>query len=55
MLALDPIYEKILRRQNPLELALEGISTFDAENQIFCHFQKNNMLGKKDIASEFIE
>ena len=29
---LDPISKNILRRQNPLELVLEDISTFDAEN-----------------------
>ena len=27
---LDPISKNILRRQKPLELAFEGISTFDA-------------------------
>ena len=31
---LDPISKNILRRQNPLELAFEDISTFDAENSI---------------------
>ena len=31
---LDPISKNILRRQNPLELVFEGISTFDAENPI---------------------
>ena len=29
---LDPISKNILRRQNPLELVLEDLSTFDAEN-----------------------
>ena len=29
---LDPISKNILRRQNPLELVFEVISTFDAEN-----------------------
>ena len=29
---LDPISKNILRRQNPLELVFEDISTFDAEN-----------------------
>ena len=29
---LNPISKNILRRQNPLELVFEGISTFDAEN-----------------------
>ena len=31
---LDPISKNILRRENPLELVFEGISTFDAENPI---------------------
>ena len=31
---LDPISRNILRRQNPLELVFEDISTFDAENPI---------------------
>ena len=31
---LDPISKNILRRQNPLELVFEDISTFDAKNPI---------------------
>ena len=31
---LDPIKKNILRRQNPLELVFEDISTFSAENPI---------------------
>ena len=31
---LDPISKNILRRQNPLELVFEDISTFDSENPI---------------------
>ena len=31
---LDPISKNILRRQNPLKLVFEDISTFDAENLI---------------------
>ena len=31
---IDPISKIILRRQNPLELVFEDISTFDAENPI---------------------
>ena len=30
----DPINKNILRKQNPLELVFEDISTFDAENPI---------------------
>ena len=29
---LDPISKNILRRQNPLELVFEDVSTLDAEN-----------------------
>ena len=31
---LDPISKNILRRQNPMELVFEDISTFDADNPI---------------------
>ena len=31
---LDPISRNIIRRQNPLELVFEDISTFDSENPI---------------------
>ena len=31
---LDPMKKNILRRQNPLELVFEDISTFSAENLI---------------------
>ena len=31
---LDPISKNILRKQNPLELVFEDISTFDAENPV---------------------
>ena len=31
---LDPIKKNILRRQNPLELVFEDISTFSAKNPI---------------------
>ena len=34
MQRLDPISKNILRRQNPLELVFEDISTFDAKNPI---------------------
>ena len=43
---LDPIVKNIIRRQNPLELVFEGISTFDAEDRI---------VGKKDFASDLIK
>ena len=31
---LDPISKNILRRQNPVEVVFEDVSTFDAENPI---------------------
>lgn len=31
---LDPISKNIIRRQNPLELVFEDMSTFDSENPI---------------------
>ena len=31
---LYPISKNIIRRQNPLELVFEDISTFDAENSV---------------------
>ena len=39
---LDPISKNILRRQNPLEVVFEDVSTFDAENPIvgFCSGKK---------------
>ena len=49
---LDPISKNILRRQNPLELVFEDISTFDAENPIVGSLLKELDVGKKDIASE---
>ena len=41
---LDPISKNILRRQNPVELVFEDISTFDAENPI-----AESLLRKIDI------
>ena len=52
---LDSISKNILRRQNPLELVFEDISTFDAENPIFGSLIKELDVGKKDIASEIIK
>ena len=52
---LDPISKNIIRRQNPLELVFEGISTFDAENPIVGSLLKELDLGKKDIAGEVIK
>ena len=42
---LDPISKNILRRQSPLELVFENISTFDGKNPIVI----------KDITCELIK
>ena len=52
---LDPISKNIIRRQNPLELVFEDISTFDAENPIIGFLLKELDVGKKDIVSELIK
>ena len=44
---LDPISKNILRRQNPLELVFEDISTFDAENPIMESLLREIDLKKK--------
>ena len=46
---LDPISKNILRRQNPLELVCEDISTFDAENPIVESFLREINIKKKTI------
>ena len=52
---LDPISKNILRRQNPLELVFEDISTFDAENLIAGSLLRELDVGKKDVASDLIK
>ena len=51
---LDPISKNILRRQNPLELVFEDISTFDAENPIVGSLLREIDLKKKHSESYFI-
>ena len=51
---LDPISKNILRRQNPLELVFEDISTFDAENPIVGSLLREIDLRKKQTDSDFI-
>ena len=46
---LDPISKNILRRQNPLELVCEDISTFDAENPIVESLLREFNIKKKTI------
>ena len=52
---LDPISKNILRRQNPLELVFEDISTSDAENPIIGSWLRELDVGKKDVASDLIK
>ena len=44
---LDPISKNILRRQNPLELVFEYVSTFDSENPIVGSLVRELYLKKK--------
>ena len=48
---LYPVIQNILRRENPLELVFDDISTFDAQNLIVTR----TWYRKKDIASELIK
>ena len=52
---LDPISKNILRRQNPVELVFEDISSFDANNPVVVSLLKELDIGKKDVASELIK
>ena len=52
---LDPISNSIIRRQNPLELVFEDISTFDAENPIVGSLLRELDVGQKDVSSELIK
>ena len=52
---LDPISKNIVRRQNPLELVFEDISTFDAENPIIGSLLRELDLKKKGTDSDFIK
>ena len=51
---LDPISKNILRRQNPLELVFEDISTFDAETPIVGSLLREIDIKKKQSDSDFI-
>ena len=51
---LDPISKNILRRQNPLELVFEDISTFDAENPIVGSLLRETDIKKKQSDSDFV-
>ena len=52
---LDSISKNILRRENPLELVFEDISTFDAENPIVGSLLRETDLNKKQTDSDFIK
>ena len=52
---LDPISKNILKRQNPLELVFEGISTFDEENPIVASLLREIDIKKKQSDSDFIK
>ena len=52
---LNPIAKNIFKRQNPLELVLQDISTFDAQNPIIGSLLRENDVGKKDIDSKFLK
>ena len=52
---LDPISKNIFRGQNPLELVLEDVSTFDAENSIIGYLVRELDFKKKGTDSEFIK
>ena len=52
---LDPISKNILRRQNPLELVFEYISTFDAENPIVGSLLREIDIKQKQSNSDFIK
>ena len=52
---LDPISKNILRRQNPLELVFEDISTFDAENPVLRSLLREIDINKKQSGIDFIK
>ena len=52
---LHPISRNILRRQNPLEVVVEDVSTFDAENSIVGSLLWEIDLNNKQTGSDFIK
>ena len=52
---LDLISKNIIRRQNPLELVFEDVSTFNAENPIVGLLLREIDLNKKQTDSDFIK
>ena len=51
----DPIAKIIIRRENPVEVVFEDVSTFDAENPIVGSLLRELNVSKKDIACELIK
>ena len=52
---LDPIKNNLLKRQNPLELVFEYISTFDAENSIVGSLLRELDSSKKLMAGDLVK
>ena len=52
---LDPIKKNVLRRQNPLELVFEDMSTFDAKNAIVGSLLRELDNGKKLMAGDLVK
>ena len=52
---LDPIAKRIFRKQNPLELVFEDISTFDAQNPIVGSLLRELDIEKKGLVGEVIK
>ena len=52
---LDPTSKNIIRRQNPLELVFEDVSTFDVESPIVGSLLREINLNKKQTDSDFIK
>ena len=52
---LDLISKNILRRQNPLELVSEDISTFHVKDPVVGSLLRELDVGKKSLASDFIK
>ena len=51
---LEPISKNIIRRQNPLELVFEDISTFDSENPIVGSLLREIDIRKKQTDSDWL-
>ena len=52
---LDPILKNIFRRQNPLEVVFEDISTFDAQNPVVGSLLREVDIGKNGTTSDLFK